>query len=410
MHVTDTIKLAAQNLLRTKGRSGLTMLGIVIGIMSVILMLSIGKAAERFLLSQIATFGSDMLIIANGSGEERNGGPNPMIKQTLTEADYKRLTSRPWVRSIDALVIRSDLATYGGTSRFVEISGVAPDSLDISNGSIADGRFVDESDIAERSHSVIIGDRIARDFFGEEEPIGARMKIGNATFRVVGVMNPGGTRFFSSVDDQIYMPFTTALAQYNQDKLNYIQLKTSFVHLADAQDQIQLELREAHNLDNPEGDLAEDDFRVLTQEDAARNAGMVSSILQILLASIAAISLLVGGIGIMNIMYVSVTERTPEIGLRKALGARHAAVLAQFLAESLLLTLLGGITGILVGISFSWLGIQIISQFQQGWTFEVPWESVALGFGVSAFIGLTFGYFPARRAAHLQPVDALRYE
>jgi len=180
--------------------------------------------------------------------------------------------------------------------------------------------------------------------------------------------------------------------------------------VAEAQNRVRLLFRDTHNLNNSEADLSKDDFRVLSQEDAVRNAGVISTILQILLASIAGISLLVGGIGIMNIMYVTVTERTSEIGLRKALGAHPEDILRQFLIEAILLTGAGGVIGIISGVLFTYLGILAISSYQDGWVFVLPIDGVILAFSVSAIIGITFGYFPARKAAHLDPIEALRYE
>jgi macrolide transport system ATP-binding/permease protein len=256
----------------------------------------------------------------------------------------------------------------------------------------------------------VLGAGIAKDLFGEQNPIGQQVKLSKRNFRVIGVMKHAGARFFSEPDDEVYIPVTTSLRLYNREKLNFLTLKPYEMGVSEAKDRARILLRETHNLNNPKGLLSEDDFLVATQEDAVRNAGIIGSILQILLASIAAISLVVGGIGIMNIMYVSVTERTHEIGLRKALGAHSHDVLNQFLAEAVFLTFAGGIIGIIFGLIFSWTAIQVILQFQSGWTFVMPLNGIALGFGVSVIIGLAFGYFPAKKAAMLHPIEALRYE
>jgi putative ABC transport system permease protein len=222
-------------------------------------------------------------------------------------------------------------------------------------------------------------------------------------------MEKAGSKGFTNVDKQVYIPVTAALDLYNKKFLSQISVKSSLA-LPDAKDRIRIALRERHNIDNPEDDRTKDDFHTQTQEDLIKSSSQITDILQILLTSIAAISLLVGGIGIMNIMYVAVTERTREIGLRKSIGARRADILNQFLVESIFLTVLGGIIGTVLGITLSWIGIAIINSFQDGWTFAVSLRGVVLGIVVSAGIGVIFGYFPARRASSLSPIEALRFE
>jgi putative ABC transport system permease protein len=240
--------------------------------------------------------------------------------------------------------------------------------------------------------------------------LGKMVKIGGQGFKVIGVMEKAGANAFQNPDKQVYLPITSALDLYNKKYLTYIQLRTSLTNLNDAKERTRLFMRDRHKLDNPTGDLTKDDFHVHTQEDLVKSASTITGILQILLISIAAISLLVGGIGIMNIMYVSVTERIREIGLRKSIGARQTDILRQFLIEAVIQTLLGGTVGIALGIGLSWIGIQVISQIQGGWTFDISFTGIALGLSVSAAIGIIFGYFPARRAARMTPMDALRYE
>jgi putative ABC transport system permease protein len=410
MRFSDILPIATNSLLRTKGRSVMTMIGIVIGIASVIVMLSIGRAAERFIIGQIAAFGSDLMYLQNGTGDSQAGGPDPLIKQTLTYDDYLALREKSWVKSTDVIVLSKDLVTYGSTSKFYELYGSAPGSPIIFNATVASGRYLNEDDMAQRARVVVLGHQVAIDLFGEQDPVGQRVKIGQFSYRVIGVMAPGGTRFFSSVNTQVYIPATTAQQAYHVDTLNFIALKTTFQNLEDAKEQIRLVMRDTHKLDNPKGILSKDDFRIATQDDAAENANTVGLILQILLGSVAAISLLVGGIGIMNIMYVSVTERTREIGLRKSIGAKRGEILSQFLTEGTILTVAGGVIGVLTGLGGSWLGIKILQTFQDGWTFAIPWDAVALSVVVSGAIGISFGYFPARRAAKLNAIDALRHE
>lgn len=411
MRVRDLFPLAFRALLVNKSRTALTMLGIVIGIASVILMLAVGQAAQRFLLYQISSFGSDILFIANGKGDETRGGPpNTNLKQTLTLRDYRKLKSMGWPKAVAGSIINRDLVEYGGLSKLTQVTGSSPGEVIVFNEVIARGRGILDEDIDGRSRIVMLGSKVADRLFGQEDSIGRILKIGKQPFKVVGVMAPAGTRFFSDADDQVYIPFTSFFDLYNKDKLNFISMKTGNVSPREAKELVRVALRETHNLDNPEGILSKDDFRVATQEDSIKNAAVIGTILQILLGSIASISLVVAGVGIMNIMYVTVTERTREIGLRKAIGARQGDILRQFLSEAIILTVVAGCIGIFLGISFSYIAILVIQHLQEGWSFGIPWNGVAIGFFVSAAIGIVFGFFPARRAAGLNPIEALRYE
>lgn len=410
MKIRDILPMAFSSLTRNKSRTVLTMLGLVIGIMSVILMLSIGQAAERYLLSQIASsFSSDMIFAQNGRGAESGGPPSPTQKKSLTDKDLEKLQSQAWLRVVEPFIVQSDLATFEGTSRRVSLNGVTNFSLDIYPDRPETGRFIDASDVDGHARIIVLGRAVAQDLFANSEPIGKSVKIGKRSYRVVGVMEKGGTRFFTNVDDQVYIPVTTAMDAYNRKNVDFIAMKTD-LSINEAKDRIRDVLRYTNNIDIPNDDLSKDDFRLGAQADAAASAGQIGLILQVLLGSIAAISLLVGGIGIMNIMYVTVTERTAEIGLRKAIGARPNDILKQFLAEAIVVTALGGLIGILLGVSLSFLGITALASFQAGWSFAFPTDAIILAFSVSTGIGIVFGYFPARRAAKLSPMEALRYE
>jgi putative ABC transport system permease protein len=303
------------------------------------------------------------------------------------------------------------LVAYGGQEKIIQISGSSPDEVIIFNETLRVGRYILDEDVDRHARVVVLGSGIAKALFGEEDPLGRSIKISKQPFRVIGVLDPVGTRFFSNVDDQVYIPFTTALEQYNRSNVNFISLKpVSGVHVRDAMERTRIALRDTHRIDNPAGILSKDDFRVASQEDAIRSAGAIGQVLQILLASVAAISLIVGGIGIMNIMLVTVTERTREIGLRKSIGARRGDILGQFILEAVCLTFIGGVVGILAGLVLSYGGVAIISRFQTGWSLVFPGNAILLATAVSTGIGLVFGYYPARKAATLSPIEALRYE
>ncbi|MBU1349221.1 ABC transporter permease [Patescibacteria group bacterium] len=412
MRTRDTLRISLDSLRRNKSRSVLTMLGIIIGVASVILMLSIGNAAERFILSQVASFGSNTVFIVNGPGEEKTSGPQSVLlaKQVLTIRDLKRLKQLPWVTLVDGAIIQPALIESSTEAFQTSVFSGTEQLFEFYNLEIGQGSFFTSSDVDGVTSVAVIGTDLASDLFGNEDPVGQRIKIAKKSYRIVGLLAPAGTKFFTNMDRVVFVPVTTLMQQLNRDKLLRITVQVEGIAMSDAKEQIRVALRETHKLNNPEGDLSKDDFQLTTQDDAAERAGAIGDILQILLTSIAAISLVVGGVGIMNIMYVTVTERTREIGLRKAIGAKPRDVLAQFLMEAVVLTVLAGAVGVVLGVTFSWLGLTALGSYQEGWTFTMPWNAMALGFTVSAAIGIVFGYFPARGAARLNPIEALRYE
>jgi ABC-type antimicrobial peptide transport system permease subunit len=409
MHAQDLISSSLQSLGRNKGRSVLTMLGIIIGVMSVILVLSIGEAAQRQILGQISAFGSDLLFVRNGPVQS-TGQPQQFPKESLTYADVKKLQTEPWASIVVGKVMQQDQITALGISTSAQIVGTSQDELRITTTPVAQGTFLTQPMVDEHARVAVLGSKIAQAAFGSENPVGQYIKADNVQFKVIGVMASAGSSGFLDPDREVIVPVTAALDLYNKKYLTFIQLKTTFTDLNQGKERVAAALRDRHNIDNPTGDPTKDDFNLVTQEDIVKTAGSVTGILQVLLTSIAAISLLVGGIGIMNIMYVSVTERIREIGLRKSIGAHRGDILSQFLVEAIVQTMIGGMIGITLGIVLSFIGISIIAQFQEGWKFGVSTNGVLLGLGVSAAIGIVFGYFPARSAANLSPMDALRRE
>ncbi len=414
MKISDLFQISWQNLIRNRRRAALTMLGIIIGVMSVILMLSVGQAAENYILGQVASFGSDLLIVRSGQGDgggNSAGPPNMTQKQTVDLKDYKRLRQENWIQAISATYFSDLLVEYQGTSITPRVSGVTQDETVVYNTTIKEGNFISESDVDGETRVVVLGIDAAEELFGQEDPIGKRVRIKKQNYRVIGILDRAGTRFFTNLDTGVYVPVTTLMRDLNQDYVFSLSLKIGNMSADEAKERIRIILRDTHNLDNPEGDLSKDDFFIASQEDTAAAAGMIGNILQVLLASIAAISLIVGGVGIMNIMFVTVTERTREIGLRKAVGAKQGDILSQFLIEAVVLCIVGGMIGVLLGIAISWSGIQILRAFESdNWVFAIPWDGVFLGLGVSTAIGIIFGYIPARRAAKYNAIKALQYE
>ncbi len=406
MHFRDLFSSSAQSLRRTKSRSALTMLGIVIGVMSVILVLSIGEAAERYILGQVSSLGSDIITVQNGADrEETRDLPTAFIKEVLTIDDMRRLRAQSWVRDITAAVSQSDTLVANGQDNQVQVFGTTEDEIALYDAHVAQGFFLTREDVDARARVAVLGADIVTKSFGQESVLGRSVKIGTQSFRIIGVMERAGTRSFQNLDQNVYVPVTAAMDLYHKKYLSSISIRSS-LPLTQAKRLIQQVVRDAHHIDKAQ----DDDVRVTTQEDAARSASDIANILQILLTSIASISLVVGGIGIMNIMYVAVTERTREIGLRKAIGAHERDILSQFLAEAVFLTTIGGILGVVTGIGLTWIAIRVINSFQGGWTFEVSTRGIVLGVLVSSAIGVLFGYAPARKAAALRPIDALRKE
>jgi putative ABC transport system permease protein len=408
----DLVKSSTISIKRNKTRSALTILGIVIGIASVILMLSIGKSAEGLILSQVADLGSDLLFVEASAGDPTQGPPNPFIEQSITLDDQKALEQTGMFMAVSAILASTDTISHEQETQFTSINGINEGYLDIFPADLLYGRFFSSSDIDGYARVTVLGKDIANDLFGQQDPTGMKVKIGSTAFRVIGVFDEQGTRFFQDLDTQISIPVTTMQHDLmGVDHVSYLVARVkNDIDLDYAKDEVRFVLRDEHDIDNPQRDLDLDDFYVSSQSDAEDIIGVVGSVLTLLLSSIAAISLVVGGIGIMNIMLVSVTERTREIGLRKAIGATRKEIMQQFLAEAVLLTLTGGIIGVLGGIIASTFIALVAKQFLSDWSLHIPINAIVLGVIVATVVGIAFGVYPAKRAANLDPIEALRYE
>lgn len=410
MQIRDLVTASYDSIRRNTTRSLLTVLGIVIGIGAVIVMLSIGQGAQGYVLNQVADLGSDQVFIAAGPADTASGPPSAFIDQTLTLDDVKTLRRRGGFDFVSATLITNATVTSGEQSQFIDIAGVDEDQLYVFPATMALGRYITNDDVDSYANVAVLGSQTAKDLFGDQDPVGEKITVKNVNLRVVGVLSPQGSRFFSNLDKRVYAPVTTVQRQIaGVDYVNYITAKVSG-DIESAKEDIRAIMRDAHKLDNANGDLAKDDFNVSTQGDAVATISTVGSALTILLAAIAAISLIVGGIGIMNMMLVSVTERTREIGLRKAIGATERDIMRQFLVEAVMLTLGGGVIGVLGGVGLAFVLGTLASSLVPGWPVIIPMTAVIAAFLVSSVVGLIFGIYPARQAAKLDPIEALRYE
>jgi putative ABC transport system permease protein len=408
-----SVQTALRAITINKMRATLTMLGIIIGVTSVILVIAIGQGAQNLIISQVQGMGSRTISVQPGREPQ---GPSDLASalygDSLKDREFAAITDKENVPGLlDAVPVAMvpgsvsyQEETYRGAT--IGASEVMTAILDIFP---SEGSFFTDEDIRQRASVAVIGSEVKEELFGFSDALGEKIKIKDRAFVVVGILPKKGQGSLFNVDDMIIVPYTTA-----QRYLTGLTYYHEFIVRAKTQDlldqtvrDIERTLRELHNITDPD----KDDFHVHTQADIADRVGTITTTLTALLAAVAAISLLVGGIGIMNIMLVSVTERTREIGLRKAIGATNRDILVQFLLEAVTLTFLGGAIGILLGASLAFV-IALLLSYMLGvdWVYIFPTEAAVLGFGVAALVGLMFGIYPARHAAHLNPIDALRYE
>jgi len=400
---------ALESLSGNKLRSGLTVLGIVIGVAAVIAMLAVGQGAQASITGSISGIGTNLLFVFRGDPGDNVRNPKPL---TLGDADALRdQFAAPSIEAVAPALQGNGVVTFAGEQTSPQLFGVTPEYFQVRNMKLAEGEFITEEHMLGRASVVLIGSEVANTLFGHADGVtGETIRIEGQPFRVIGVLETKGGGAFGSEDNQVLVPFTTAqsrlIRRSTSDSVDiiFVQAVSGDV-VKQASDEIAIILRNRHR--TPVG---ADDFTVFTQQDLLSTFQSITGILTIFLGGIAGISLLVGGIGIMNIMLVSVTERTREIGLRKALGARRRDILIQFLTESSLLSLIGGIIGIILGWLISFIVGQIAAANDTAFTPIVGMNAVLLATIFSAAVGLFFGIYPANRAASLEPVEALRYE
>ena len=405
MKILNILLSAFRALQRNKMRSFLTMLGIIIGVGAVIAMLAIGQGAEYSVKEQIASLGTNVLMVYPGAQQQAGVRSAAGGATTLTEDDALAISKEcPAVQYISPGSMAGGQIIAGNLNWSSGISGVGTDYLEIRQWPIEYGEFFTDQDVKAAAKVCILGKTVADNLFPESSPVDQTVRIRSVPFKVVGVLTKKGQNAMGQdQDDVILAPYTTVIRRLSHwPNLRFILVSaTSLKDISAAQKQISDLLRMRHKIQPYDSD----DFTIRNQTDLAATATATTDILTILLASIASVSLLVGGIGIMNIMLVSVTERTREIGIRMSIGARSRDILLQFLIEALVLSLLGGIIGIILGVA----GSSLISSLAK-WPTIVTAFSIILSFGFSIAIGIFFGFYPARKAAMLNPIDALRYE
>ena len=385
------------SILRNRIRSLLTSLGIIIGVGSVIIMVAVGQGSQKQIQEQIGSMGTNLLMVMPPRG--------PREANRLSRSDVTKLRAEAGYLSAVSGEVRRSFKIIGGNGYYSStVMGVEPDYLAIKQWDVQDGEFFTDKDLTARSKVAVLGRTVAKELYGDEDPVGQKIRIQTTPFTVIGVLaGKGSTGMGNDQDDVVMVPLDTALTRLQKDRyLQAIEMSAVREDLMDlAQNEVEQILLEAHRLD----DMDSADFDVMNQSEIIETASQTSKTLTTLLAAIAGVSLLVGGIGIMNIMLVSVTERTREIGIRLSVGARKRDILLQFLSESVILSLMGGVLGILLAVA----ACAMLSGLAGIPTIIRP-AIILASAGFAAAVGIFFGYYPARKAADLYPIDALRYE
>ena len=405
MKASILTRVAAQSILKNKMRSLLTMLGIIIGVGAVILLVAIGQGAQSRIQQRIENLGTNMLVISPGSSSQGGVSRGMGSFNRLKVDDVEKLQRESFLLAAVSPVVATGGQIVGGQGNWrSRINGVSVEYLAIRDWEVEFGRNFDASEVRSMKKVVLLGRTVAENLFPGQDPVGQQVRIRNVPFQIIGVLaEKGQTPEGSDMDDVILAPYSTVQTRLAGHQYIPQILASTFSpgDIPAAQDEITAIMREAHGLASWE----EDDFTVRNQSDLSEAAQGTTEVMTLLLAAIASISLLVGGIGIMNIMLVSVTERTREIGIRMSIGARGSDVMTQFLVESTVLSAAGGLLGLLLGLG----GARIISS-ATGWTTTISPLTVVVALAFSGAIGIFFGFYPARQAAELDPIEALRYE
>ncbi len=400
----ESFLMAWASLIANKMRSILTMLGIIIGVAAVIALVSIGNGVKQDIQNSISSLGSNLLMVMPGAPRTPGVRPTAGSMKSLKVADYEAIAKLDGVKAVSPMTNGAYVVIYQNKNWTTSVSGVNANYLDVNNWTMKSGRFLSNKNIQNRERVAVVGKTVAKNLFGDEDPVGAEIRVKNIPFRVIGVLNSKGSGAMGNdQDDMVIIPYTTAMERV--DGIDYLRMIYVVAKDENGIDRLQSDIENLLRVRHGIKDTNLDDFNIQNMNSIMETMEETTGTLTLFLGAVAAISLVVGGIGIMNIMLVSVTERTREIGIRKALGATYFVIVTQFLIEAVVISLMGGLIGIALGIGAS----KLIS-LASGMSTVISVPTIVLSFAFSMAIGLVFGIYPARKAAKLNPIDALHYE
>ena len=400
----ESFLMAWASLIANKMRSILTMLGIIIGVAAVIALVSIGNGVKQDIQNSISSLGSNLLMVMPGAPRTPGVRPSAGSMKSLKVSDYEAISKLDGVKAASPMTNGSYVVIYQNKNWTTSVSGVSYNYLDVNNWSMKSGRFLSEKNVQNRERVAVVGKTVVKNLFGDEDPVGAEIRVKNIPFRIIGVLNSKGSGAMGNdQDDMVIIPYTTAMERV--EGVDYLRIIYVTGKDENGIDRLQSDIENLLRVRHGIKDTNLDDFNIQNMNSIMETMEETTGTLTLFLGAVAAISLVVGGIGIMNIMLVSVTERTREIGVRKALGATYSVIVTQFLIEAVVISLMGGIIGIILGI-----GSSKLIGMASGMSTVISIPTIVMSFAFSMAIGLVFGIYPARKAAKLNPIDALHYE
>ena len=400
----ESFLMAWASLIANKMRSILTMLGIIIGVAAVIALVSIGNGVKQDIQNSISSLGSNLLMVMPGAPRTPGVRPSAGSMKSLKVSDYEAISKLDGVKAASPMTNGSYVVIYQNKNWTTSVSGVSYNYLDVNNWSMKSGRFLSEKNVQNRERVAVVGKTVVKNLFGDEDPVGAEIRVKNIPFRIIGVLNSKGSGAMGNdQDDMLFIPYTTAMERV--EGVDYLRMIYVVGKDENGIDRLQSDIENLLRVRHGIKDTNLDDFNIQNMNSIMETMEETTGTLTLFLGAVAAISLVVGGIGIMNIMLVSVTERTREIGVRKALGATYSVIVTQFLIEAVVISLMGGIIGIILGI-----GSSKLIGMASGMSTVISIPTIVMSFAFSMAIGLIFGIYPARKAAKLNPIDALHYE